>query len=220
MSTNVVSTTALLCTKMTRVSILVISLITSFNVTSVTSNTCLCCPDPHSLKHITNHDSCFLIASTSVMILPRWLFMSLGGVLNSFQAVSWTLCSWDTIAEKKIISWGWVREPWWPLCVIIQRNYPVVEEFPQSASTINAWKLHAAAVQSVSASEGQFLHLSWGETAHHWDYLCSAVQNWTFKPYQKTEKTNSWSVIAMIKSGTEALKQEFMKPPVTSHPHQ
>ena len=43
-----------LCNKITRVSILVISLIKSFSMTIVTSNTCLC-PGNHSLKHITNH---------------------------------------------------------------------------------------------------------------------------------------------------------------------
>ena len=62
------------------------------------------------------------------------------------------------------------------------------------ASTINAWKLHDAAVQSARASEGQFLHLSSGDIAHNLDY-CSAIRNWTFKPYQKTEKINSGKLL-------------------------
>ena len=79
-----------LCTKITRVSILLISLITSFNMTTVTSNTCFC-PGPHSLKHISNHDwlssQCLHLSYDSftlIIYVSRWcLKQSLGGVLNT-----------------------------------------------------------------------------------------------------------------------------------------
>ena len=92
-----------LCTKITRVRILVISVITSFNMTIVTPNTCLC-PGPHSgLKHITKHDS--------------W---------------SSQLPNASTYRKGKKIIWGYVRGRWWTLWGIIQPYYRVVEELLQS----------------------------------------------------------------------------------------
>ena len=100
------------------------------------------------------------------------------------------------------------------LCVDEQIHHP--------ASTINALKLHAAAVQSARVKEGQFLDSSSGDTAHHyWDCCVPASRTEPSSLIRRhAGKTNSWSVIAIIKSGTEALMQEFMKPPVTSHLHQ
>ena len=90
-----------LCTKITRVSILiVISLITSFSMTTVTSNTyasALAIIPWNTLGLMTR---CPLNAYTSAMILPLRSFISLGGVSKSLLAVSWTLCSWDTTKEK------------------------------------------------------------------------------------------------------------------------
>ena len=47
------------------------------------------------------------------------------------------------------------------LCVDEQVHHPVF--------TINASKLHAVAVRSARVSESQFPYLSSGDTAHHWD---------------------------------------------------
>ena len=143
--------------------------------------------------------------------------------------MSWTLCSWAATKEKNTRCW--VRGPWWPFWVIIQRNYTVVEEFPQSFSNNYASMSRCTILLPPQTPKNSTLLLfnvlmqvRVNSFIINWRYrsslrlLCSAVQNWTFKPYQKTEETNLWSVIAMSKSGTEVLKQEFMKPPVTSEP--
>ena len=58
----------------------------------------------------------------------------------------------------------------WRVPSVFLQQLSVDEQVHHPASTMNAWKLHAAAVQSACASEGQFLHWSTGDTAHHWDY--------------------------------------------------
>ena len=129
---------------------------------------------------------------------------------------------------------------------MIQRNYIVVEEFPQSISNDyasmsrcailhpNAWKFYAAAVQMLmQMRDNIFLYhleiLIAIEIAFDWykDIV------FTISPVFSSQKLNlqqmfkllsedreNQPIVSYCKSGTKALKQEFIKPPVASHLHQ
>ena len=217
-----------LCTKITRLNkYLAIYLITSFNMTTVTPNTCLC-PGLHSLKHMHMPimTRCPPNASTSVMILPRRSLMSLQGVLNTLllrypqrKANHMGLSQGTLVAThghdsmQLHVHCGF-RVPsfcLWQLC----GNEHVHQPAP------NAWKLYATAVQNAPAYEGQLLHLSSGDTGHHWDCLRlvqrHCVSYLTCVQQSKTkfstdvqalsEDRGNQPMVSYCKSGIKAFKQ-------------
>ena len=147
--------------------------------------------------------------------------------------MSWTLCSWDTTKEKNHtglsqgalvatlchkstqLPCGW-RVP----SVFLQQLFDD-EQMRHHASTINAWKLPAAAVQRlvlVQVRVSFFIyHLEIPLTI---EIAVFSRPELNLQALSEGRQNQLRSVIAMTKSGTEALKQGFMKPPVTSHPHQ
>ena len=130
-------------------------------MTIVTSNKCLC-PGPYSLKHIRNHDSCPLNASTpvydsSAYVCRRCLEQFLGGILNTL------LLRYHQKIKHMQMSQGVLMATMdhnsTQLHSVCLQHWCVDEQVHRPAATIHAWKLPAAAVQSACASEIQlFLH--------------------------------------------------------------
>ena len=189
-------------------------------MTTVTPNACLC-PDPYSLKHITNHESLSFHASTLVMILPRRSFMSLRGILNTLLlrysqrkkkslwvksgGLSGHSGSWFNVITCKL----WLKSShslsltimcWWAgapsctkclkalrfcfskySCKIVRDTFFIYHlEIPVTIEiAFDGYKEIVFTISPMLSSPNLNLQQM-------------------FKPYQKTEKTSPWSVIAKV----------------------